>query len=429
MRRGFVAALAAAVVAFTTAPSADAAWTEPETIPGPKVLAGPVLDTNGRGGVAMAWADVDGIEVAFARAGGRFGPPERIPGHSFDEPSGIAIALDTKGAAVVAWEDCVKSLADPLNPDDAGCRSVIRAAARAPGRAFGSSTRVSDPQQNSFSPRVALAGTRPTVTWDELGGGILTSRASERGHFERRRYVVFGFWPSLAIARHGVEQYLYAPPGPGIAVVSRTRAGRVGRKQLISRSTPTYYLEGSFAANGDLFALWDEGDATLTLSAGIRHPGGHLRARRLARHTSYGTYKVAMDATANGFVATAFVWDGTPSIPLTIARRAPGRGFGSPQALSEAHSMNTPGVAVNPAGRTLVGWLDSSAAEVDALLIGVDGARLHSRRFPFLGGTDYNCVNARYTCPVPAVALDRRGDGYLVWREENSLRYTRWLGG
>src|SRR3954462_5001324 len=171
MRVGMTCALAVAAALALGGPAA-AHWTRPRTVGGEQVLAAPALASNQRGDAILAWTDMHGIEVAFARRGGRFGKPRLVPGSDVSVvPAPVVTAIDDTGLAVVAWTDCVGDFEDPDYPGELACRDKGRASFRRPGRGLSHARTLSDHAEDADSPQIAARAGHATVVFSGSDSG------------------------------------------------------------------------------------------------------------------------------------------------------------------------------------------------------------------------------------------------------------------
>ncbi len=434
-------AIAGAAVAWilvlTAAASAPAAgWRPPVDIsapqsPSPMVncgfliscnfpgAAGVDVAVNSRGDTVAAWTRRDGgaqtVQVAIRPAGGSFGPAQTL-GTTFRYIFGrfgplADAAIDDQGNAIVVWPQAIAG------------RTVVRAATRAPGGAFGGSFSLSDEAQSADAdPRVAMSrGGHTMVVW------------------------------SLGSATPDAVQFTARPPGgsfsspTGLSAVADADTARVainntGRAVVVWRSGDPALIQarvrssagGAFAAAQDLStageegaapdvaidgqgratAIWarnDDGGDDLIQSRPLTAAG--LPASAIDTISDAGrdgsSPQVALD-TGNAAVAawTDCTTAGANCVVATAGRPS-GASFGPVQPVSAPGDSNSaPKVALDSVGTALIAWSQFGAAtRIQTIRRSPNGA--------FSGVTPISA--AAGAALMPALAVDGAGSTIAGW--------------
>ena len=419
--RGALSAVAAAALAL--APAAQAHWSKVSTVAGAKVAAGPVLASNDRGDVLMAWNDVNGAtRVAFAHGGGPFARARRIPGpHVETYPGEISVAIGPDRTAVVAWQDCIERFAD----EDEDCRWVVWAAARVPGHKWARSRIVSDTSVDAFPDAVAAGRRRATVTYED-GDTVYAARSGPRGSVRRARPIAGGRSPAVGISRRGVETFVWASDA-GIRERRRFPSGRLTRIRLISRSFVHGYPVFAFGASASVAGIWDN-EMPQSVTAGVSPPGHRMRERTFDRGNG-GSFAYNLAGAPDSSFAAAFVrqrFGPAARHQLRASRSTGGRGFTRGRNIRGAHTDSTPSVAATRGGFALITWLGLSGRSVGVAAARSGESFIRSRTFRLAHKTDPSCEPASDLCDLPVVALDGRGHGYLAWPDRLRLRVARY---
>jgi hypothetical protein len=392
-------------------------------MPRVKVAAGPVLASNHRGDVLMAWNDVHGVtRVAFAHGGGGFGHPRRIPGPPVETyPGEMSVAIGPDRTAVVAWDDCIARFAD----EDEDCRDVVWAAARIPGHKWARSRIVSDTFVDSFPDAVAAGLRRATVTYED-GEIAYAGRSGAGGVMGKSRAIARGRSPAVGISRRGVETFVWTGD-VGIKERQRFPSGRMTRIRLISRSFVHGYPVFGFGASGSVAAIWDN-EMPQSLTAGVSPPGHRMRERTFDQGNG-GSFAYNLASAPDNSFTAAFVrqrFGRGARHQLQASRSAGGGGFARGRNVSDAHTDSTPSVATTRGGFALIAWLDLSGRSVGVAAARPGDRFSRSQTFRLAHKTDPSCEPASDLCDLPVVTLDGRGHGYLAWPDRLQLRVARY---
>jgi hypothetical protein len=421
---GVLAILGAAGLPAT----AEARWSRPTAVRGTAVASGPVLASNGRGDVLVAWTDVRGhMRYALAHRGGSFGRVHRIPGATVETyPGEISAALAADGSAAISWDDCRGELDDPT---EGPCRMEAWAAARKRGHPFARAKLVSDPGLDAFSSSVAAGPGRATVVFSD-GSDVYASRSNRDGRFRRTRRIAAGSFIAVTIAADRVETFTYTAEA-GIKALRRLPSGRRRAPRLLTRSEPYSTPLVSASAGGREAVLWDrEGPASL--HAGVSVDGHPLRTRGLDHPGQGAGYGYGLGGSPSGEFVAAFVRQpefSTGRHQLRYSRSRPGHGFSRPRDVPRARTDSAPHVAVSTGGHALVSWLDESGGAVAVAEAARGGDFASGRTYPLDHPIDTTCEAASDLCDLPDVALDGRGHGYMVWPDGTRLRVARYRDG
>ncbi|MEA2451073.1 MAG: hypothetical protein QOG63_3005 [Thermoleophilaceae bacterium] len=400
-------ALLVAMVALA-APASAARWIGPDWIRGDSHAGVPTLAVNARGDALLAWGSSRGVRVAFAHDGGDFARPRLITSPP-SYPGPPAVALSDDGAAVVAWWECH----DYDSRLDECLEATVRAAMRAPGRAFDAAGKLSGSLVLSQSPSVAVRGNRVVVAWQSEEG--LATRRGRPGHGFGRTVTRYGgaTTPYVGIGPPGVDSFVFQRRD-AVTTGSRQRRGRFGPARTAVRDAAELRSVG-FAPDGERAVLWSSPAFHGThLHATILSPDGHKRSQMVRRRV--GTPRYTDTAT----LATAP--DGHSLVTYTrgsdvFARmRRPGRPFGREQRVPGAFPYESG--AVNDHGR--------------ALVLSPNGCTMNAATGSARGGFDatagFRTVEVGGRCAgggTPQVGLDARGRGYAAWGTGADTWYAR----
>jgi PKD domain-containing protein len=380
---------------------------------------------DSRGNAVAAWTRRDNannqiVQASFRPAGGAFGPPQDVGISRGCYFLGILgpiadVALDDQGTAVLVW------------PGISGPNTVVQAAVRPPGGAFGPPIDLSDNSQSADSdPRVAMSRSGHAVAvWSRSDGDNDVIQASSRppgGTFGLPANL-----SGLAPAGADATSARVAVNEQGAAAVAWVRL--VGGNDITQvRVRPA---GGSFAAEQSLTAagqdaqspdvaidpqgratvVWNRSDGTQSraesrfLNAAGASPSGTDLLSNAGVNAS--TAQVALDSE-NTAVA---VWIGCPtgggSCVIESASRPSNGSFSDPAAISPPADSNVlPKVAVTPSGSAIAAWSE----------LGTSG-KVQSAARPkggtFGGVADISSAGGFGV--LPSVAVDDEGSALAGW--------------
>ncbi len=308
------------------------------------IRSGPVVALDARGDATVVWGSGSypnfAVEAATRPAGGSWTQPETISTPE-TQPIGLALAVDPKGNAIVAW----------TKTGDTGVG--IETAFRPAGGGWEAPRELSAANASYGSPQVALSSS---------GDGIVAWECC---------------FPSSRIeaARFSMPSRTSQPPEdvspPGVAA-----------------EAPQLALD----AKGDALAVWYASSSSVVQAATGR-PGGHFGAPRfVGRGISGAQLVLATNARGDAIVA----WQrGSPSFfqasDIQAAVRPANRVF--EPAATMPGSIVPPAVAVDGQGNGIVVWtLPSEGKAVQAAGFDAAGPQLRSLHVPPRGevGTPFH---------------------------------------
>ena len=239
------------------------------------------------------------VEASFARAGGPFGPPQRLSdlSRSASEPR---VAFESDGDAVVTWTG-----------EDSSGTPRVHASFRPAGNGFLPAAILSPAGSEAFSPQVA-AGRGSVVVWSRSAAANVIAEASVKPEDD-------SFLPAEPISPAGEDVN-----APQVAV----------------------------GKDGTAVATWYAGDADHVAAAvGQTSPAGFGPADTLSAPGRLASEpQVAVDDRGSAIA----VWTAGGGFIQTAFR--PRRGdFGAPQDLSEADAFE-PQVVFDESGAAIVAW-------------------------------------------------------------------------
>jgi hypothetical protein len=426
------AVLAAALAVSALAPHAAAAgWSKPVTLTH-AADGGPRLAGNARGDSLVVWREAERLAYAHGAPGGAFGPSGLIANGrarplEFGE-SDVKVELDEEGGGVLAWRDEEPQSFDAASP----CCDVLRAAAFAPGGAFG--------------PTAELH--RHTTAWnfdvdvDPLGGAsvawsgdfeVEAATAPRYAGFEPPRTVVNECTGASAVgitAYPGLEDILFACGARGPLRARQLLADGPGPARSVTRRIELEELFVESDRRDAQVVVWTEAEPLgETVRAAVRGTRGPLRGVvRLGRGTEDTAVAAADLSVAPSGHSLVALWrfgsfGGAPNHVLAAVRR-PGSRFGPPRALPRSASLVSPAAAVNDGGRAAVAWSDGARVVV-ARGPGLRTRSVFRFRRPLTAAERDQCEGAGWGCPDVDLAIDRRGAIVVVWRERELIRAAR----
>jgi hypothetical protein len=336
---GFAVLVGVGVVWCATPAQAVAKWSAPKNLFATEVYGIAVGSNNrpalqvradGAGNAVAAWVENTDIshcraEWAYRPFGGSWTAPNPLAGGISCLGSGLVLAMNHKGAAVVAWVQ----------------GADVVAALRPPGGSFGTPTTMSSGGL-AADPAVAInsAGT-VAVAWVEIGSGfgspnLLKARVRPAGgsysSTEPLSAADTASAPSLAVD----------PAGNVIALWVRA---------VIALNTTDYYIETSYRPAGGHFST----TPTQTLDHWTHNVGGQ--------------YDVAPDVALDAIGRATAVWGleiGGPQLVVrSAAKIASSSQFGTTQTVNSGDTGNArdPRVAVDASTNTaVVVWLQCGAS-------------------------------------------------------------------
>ena len=240
------------------------------------------------------------VEAAFGRAGGGFGPAQRLsdPTRNASEPQ---VAFESDGDAVVTWSG-----------QDSDGTQRVHAAFRPAGNGFLPPVMLSADGADGFNPKVsAERGT--VVVWSRSTGATVSTEGSVKPEDE-------SFLPFETISRAGEDTH-----EPQVAV----------------------------GKQGTAVATWSAGDGSHVAAAiGSTSPAGFGPAATLSSPDLAASQpQVAVDAQGAALV----VWTSGTGAFIQGAFRPRRASFGAPQTIA-ADNVVEPQVAFDESGNALAAW-------------------------------------------------------------------------
>ena len=431
--RASVGALGLAAILFPCAGSAltGSRWVPPTTIStigGDALTAQVAVDSAGN---ALAiWARSKGrtwlIQAAYRPFGGPWQPPSDL-----SSPSSLAgapqVTFDAEGNAVAVWER------------SDGNRLVVQAAARA--RASG---RWSIPEDlarsggDSLSPQVAVdADGNALAVWVRSSGGVWAVQSSvrPRGSLWQPaetvdRTTAGAVSPHVVFDVRGNAVAAWAAlAGTNWSIVTaeRARDGGWDAPELLAAAGeyPRVRLQLAVDGRGSVFALW-EGLNGLhpVVQASVRSASGQRWSvvRDLSDDTSDAVSpELAVDA--GGDVVAVWARTNGRNWVVQAAQRRAGKSWEPPRTVSSSgRDAVAPDVALDPRGNALAVWTRSNGSNTivqSSYRPRATGVWSPARSLSAPGGD----------AVTPAVAMDGRGNGTLVWSRFNGRAFLTQASG
>jgi hypothetical protein len=452
MRGTILAATAAAALAF--APHADArGWGKPKTIAEP-IDAGsldpPTVVAGPRGQVAAAWTQGEGIGVAFARNGRRFGPAAVVP-HSKDEYYPV-LGIDAAGNTTIAWVYEFECSYDGISTDV--CEG-IRGAARLRDGSFTARRTLTSERYDSDWPRVSVSPAgRAAVWWQGLDYESGSTDANDGARVARRP----GRFGPVEMHGRDIATWTFDRRGASAQVVFRTLHSLVGftrkpggkltrRRVLLKVATPNFY-PGIVDADsrGIVSAAWEnvrEGRSShpnvSSLVVALRTLHGRLGPHRIARDLG-PTGLTPLDVASGPTGLTVAAWGTHGTRPqafddstydyfheaeLRAAVRLPGRRFARSQRL-EPRYPERPVYGLDAAAgprSAVVMWRATRANGAQGIYAAQAGPTGRFGRPRLLSADSTEALSD------PAVVVDRHDNATVVWIDGLRVRAARFASG
>jgi hypothetical protein len=443
--------LTSAFLVLVAATPANARWLGEQTLGHVSYFGGQdvALASDAHGDAVVAWAAADGIRVAFARAGARFGASSLISGSKGG--AGPAVALDDQGAATVAWTFVDNFYIPPIDSRDGPCCNRVRAASFRRGRKVGPTQTLTPRGTDAVLDAVAVAHGHAGIVDEDEPVDPATGA------------IVFG--------SGRVRLSLAVPPGRFRSPARIVAAGGVGARSLTLGARAATVVYGSSALGGLI--------PVNLFSAKLAYSGGSAVSRPLGTlplGLPFGLGETLLLAgDAHGGQAGLFTQGGVrqPQTLELATRTAGGRFATRPVDTLSQGSFGVPALAVAPSGLGLVTWSRNETGAVRVALAAVgrhvrDVGILH----PLKTGTELysgaDAVNTRGQAAIvvstegvgrsggvrailrsarggytaardldspgvvlakPLVVIDAHGRGVVVWEPGTSVRAERFRAG
>jgi len=308
---------------------------------------------------ALVLAVLAGVAGAAAPA-----PPRWLPVRNLSTAGADAVipdvAVDENGRVVVVWAQAQDSV------------WTVQAADRAPGGTWGAPVVLSTPATNVAAPELAVAGSRVAAVWDRYDGKHLVVQWSERD-------------PNT---------------GAWAAAVTLSSAGA-------DAQSPRIAIDGK----GDAIAVWASVDASgWTVLAASRPAGGSWQAPVPLDAAQAGT--AAPDVVLDGSGRAVVAWASTAGAGWRVraTARASDGAWAKPTDISGPDQTGSiaPKLALEKTGDVTAVWSRDlgNGVVVETATRSVTTGVWSSITQLFTPGPD---------ALGPVVAIDRRGDGVIVW--------------
>ncbi|HEX8101880.1 MAG TPA: hypothetical protein VF533_04670, partial [Solirubrobacteraceae bacterium] len=297
----------------------------------------PPLTTAGGDRMVVAWAesrDDDGsaIRLAEASAAGGIGEAQTVVRGASGRLVLAGVGRSAAGEVLVIWQRF------PSQPEGGPPRSVVEAALRPPGGAFGPVQVLSSIAADAFPPAVAGLGERgdAVVAWSEGGRVHVAARPPGGAFAEAPAPPDLGRPLGVGVSRDG-ELVLAGdrrcdPFCDAFGAALRPAGGEFGPASRLGRE------QGQ--PDRDVVAMGPRGDAA-AVTAG-RNPAAALVARR-PRGGDFAPAEQLDPASPGSTGAgvtetgeTVVAWSRAPAAGVFASSARPGEPFAAPQPLTEA---------------------------------------------------------------------------------------------
>jgi hypothetical protein len=373
----------------------------------------PQIAVGAPGDAVAVWPQLQGqyvIQASTKSAGGGWGPPVDLS-HG-QETGSPQVAMNSTGDAVAVWAQW-------------GSQITIKAASRTPQGTWGPAESLSVPGQDSGYLDVAIdSAGRAVAVWTKLqnfpsdyvieaatrspdGQWGLPTKLSEPGN---------NAWgPKLAVDPSGrviATWYRWNEDGDTIVqVTEREPGGAWSEPEDLSSAGARSYFPVVAASAGRAVVAWERDDEVV--EAAIRGAGGTWEAPLEIAEPGSGEPTVGVDAEGNAIAGWSF--DSVDGLIVEAATLPVGATWTEPVILSEPQLVEAaePQVAVDPSGRAMAVWRawNGTAPVVEAASGEVEGAWGDPATISPPGAWSRNAK----------VAMDSAGNAAAVWRAGTSL--------
>lgn len=317
----------------------------------------PALAIDAHGNAILAFEHPVGdqtiVQAAFRPAGGSFGQPVPLsaPGQNAGEP---VVAMNADGDAVAAWER------------SNGTHTIVQAAVRPAGGAFGTAVDLSAPGENAQVPDVDIAA-NGTVAATWLRGTVVQAAVRPAGGaFGSPQDLGEGgtssAWPQVAVDPAGRATVVWvrttARPWT-VMTMRRTTTGPFTGSQEISppgqwSQLASVVVDGRNTATAVWTTQTPDGYRMYTASRANDAPFGAPEPISTTNALS-GLRPVSLGIDSSGGVLAAWTLliEGTTTAVIQAARRPAGGKFGGVKSISEPVQIGgsyAPRVATDAAG-------------------------------------------------------------------------------
>jgi hypothetical protein len=419
-----------------TAATATASWPTAPPLSNPLTSdsSAPAIAVAPDGAALAVWREVsvNSIEYAARPAGGSFGTRLTLEGSGASTAeSKPAVALDSAGAAVVAWTF------------EAAGAAVVKASYREPGKAFSTPLTISPAGKEATDPAVAISSDgKAIVVWGvanafgesfaeasvhgptgAFSAGQLLNRVEDTGTNLPLKARVAMDGAGNAIAAFPSER----PGGLGVLAplqwsympAASTAFGAPGDLEsstFEAGNTPDL----AFAADGRATVVWQTTEGVIKAaeeSAGAGAAFGSAKVISVSGDGSASKPGVGVDGPGNATV----VFQARPSggdSAVKVTTRPAGGSFSTPATLSSPGDSGDAQIAVDAAGDAAAAWTRAPAGKaqtVEASYRPVGGS------FEAPATTLAGNTGSASPGHLPAVAMDAAGSPTAVWRSTQSF--------
>ena len=403
------------------AAAAPSAWAAPAWIAQADLTATgenasvPAVAMNGAGDAVAAWQRASGTgfvaQASLRDAGTNFSTPLALGPAGFEVLGTPHAAIDGAGNAIVVWQQF----------DGTGTNTVVQAAIRPAGGAFGAPLALSAPGAAAVHPRVAMnAAGDAIVVWERalvVQAAVRPAGAGFSAPVDVSAAGLMSPLPRAALDGAGNATVVWTQAGPaGTTVQVATRPAGGAFSAAVDLSPPGNASSGQVAANGagEAVAVWTHADAASNtiVQASTRPPGGEFSAPAglsVAGQNAIDPH-VAIDAAGDALA----IWsrfDGSTRVVQSATRPA-GAAFGAPADLSLAGAeARDPTVSANTAGDLVAAWQrsDGSNTIVQAAV----------RRAGAGFGATIDLSAAGRDAVAPQLGIDADGDAIALWQRSD----------
>jgi hypothetical protein len=360
------------------APAASAAhWGRPFTVTGDPGVEALSVGADGRGAMVAVWQHVTGraqppqdggyggvesfIRARSIGADGRTGVVQTLS-ITHDLTASPQVAVNRQGAAVAVWTQAYH-----------GHRFTILAAAREPGRRFGS--------RRALGRTTRFLGGSPHVAMNARGDAVaMWARSDSIELSARRAGGRFGASQTIPARRPLTGGVVVADDGA--AVATWTAGGRVylgrrapghrfGRARLLNPAGPgASTASAAVGRDGTVVVAWRSARSTSAMI--VERAGNPEPPQTLASYDPFLTFAApaaAVTPTGEALVAwSQGIHDPTGDrMQVAVASRLPGSSFGAPRILSAPGvSASQPSLAVEGTGEVVAAWSEAGPVGPDA---------------------------------------------------------------
>ena len=432
------------VVGVGWASAAPSRWSTPGLLAGrTSSLQYPVAVRVDSSQSVASWASARGVFAAVAGSTGRFGPPQRLSATGLRhavahrEPFAIIqdLASDARGDAIVVWNRITK-----ISPASA-FGGFLYASYRPAGGRFGSAHLIA---RHVGRAMVGMDGRgNATIAWAQTDGpGARSIDVVERASSGRYGPVgvlangAVGFVSGIAVNHAGDAVVVWnsnepGASGMGIMAATRERGGPFGSPVPLISPRPGAIVGsvGIDNAGQALIAWAGPNDAAkgqsfthvspLQTGATTAGPAQTLRAPGM-RPTAIGDLNglplIDVNAAGDAIVTWGSTGHDRATESLVVARRAPGRPFGTGVTIGTLKSEGTFDSAIGPKGDAIVAW-DNPRAPVRAALAS-------SARSPF--GHAVTLAPKSEDSAIPAAGIGPHARAITIWSDlpKSRLQYA-----